>query len=66
MGISFWSAVLSGVKQSLKAGMDARKAGKTSQNGGELIWVDGELRFLHRMPNTSSHLEVKDLETVLA
>lgn len=40
-------------------------AGKTSQNGGEMIWVDGKLRFIHRMKNTNDHLEVDQLDYLL-
>lgn len=36
-------------------------AGKTSQNGGELVWVDGVLEYTHRMKNTNDHLEIEQL-----
>lgn len=58
---------VAGLKESMGAMLAAglRGGGKFSQNGGELIWVDGSLRFLHRMVDTTGHLEVKDLETEL-
>lgn len=40
-------------------------AGKTSQNGGELIWIDGKLQYIHRMRNTNDHLEVDQLDWLL-
>lgn len=40
-------------------------SGKKSQNGGELIWVDGEVKFARRMQNTRDHVEIEDLKHVL-
>lgn len=40
-------------------------SGKKSQNGGELIWVDGEIKWARRMQNTRDHVEVEELERVL-
>jgi hypothetical protein len=40
-------------------------AGKKSQNGGELIWVDGELQYIHRMKHTNDHLEMDQLDYLL-
>lgn len=40
-------------------------AGKKSQNGGELIWVGGEIQYIHRMRHTNDHLEVDQLDYVL-
>ncbi|KEQ63501.1 uncharacterized protein M437DRAFT_46712 [Aureobasidium melanogenum CBS 110374] len=41
-------------------------SGKKSQNGGELIWVDGEIQYIHRMRHTNDHLEVDQLDYVLS
>ncbi|KEQ77809.1 hypothetical protein M436DRAFT_32015, partial [Aureobasidium namibiae CBS 147.97] len=40
-------------------------AGKKSQNGGELIWVDGKIQYIHRMKHTNDHLEVDQLDFLL-
>lgn len=40
-------------------------SGKKSQNGGELIWIDGEVEWARRMQNTRDHVEVEDLKQVL-
>ncbi|KAI5208819.1 hypothetical protein E4T38_02619 [Aureobasidium subglaciale] len=41
-------------------------SGKKSQNGGELIWINSEIKWARRMLNTRDHIEVEDLELVLA
>jgi len=40
-------------------------AGVISQNGGEMIFVDGELQYMHRMRNTADHTEITDLLSIL-
>jgi hypothetical protein len=40
-------------------------SGKKSQNGGELIWIDGEVKWARRMQNTRDHVEIEDLKHVL-
>jgi hypothetical protein len=40
-------------------------AGKKSQNGGELIWFDGQLQYIHRMKHTNDHLEMDQLDYLL-
>ena len=39
--------------------------GLINQNGGEMIWIDGKLKFIHRMRNTTDHVEVEELEQIL-
>ncbi|KAH0293420.1 hypothetical protein M436DRAFT_36533 [Aureobasidium namibiae CBS 147.97] len=40
-------------------------SGKKNQNGGELIWIDGEVKWARRMQNTRDHVEIEDLKHVL-
>jgi hypothetical protein len=40
-------------------------SGKKSQNGGELIWIDGEVKWARRMQNTRDHVEIDDLKVIL-
>ncbi|KAG9636352.1 hypothetical protein KCU86_g19755, partial [Aureobasidium melanogenum] len=40
-------------------------SGKKSQNGGELIWIDGKVQWTRRMQNTRDHVEIEDLKRVL-
>ncbi|KAG9971770.1 hypothetical protein KCU78_g23499, partial [Aureobasidium melanogenum] len=40
-------------------------SGKKSQNGGELIWIDGDIQWTRRMQNTRDHVEIEDLKRVL-
>lgn len=54
----------------LISGKMAAKTMKTSgglinQNGGEMIWIDGKLKFIHRMRNTTDHVEVEELEQIM-
>ena len=54
----------------LISGKMAAKTAKSSggliqQNGGEMIWIDGKLKFIHRMRNTTDHIEVEELEQIL-
>lgn len=55
--------VMSGMKNALSA--PNASAGKKSQNGGEWIWVDGELRWARRMKHNRDHVEVDGLKKVL-
>ncbi|KAG9567843.1 hypothetical protein KCU71_g3560, partial [Aureobasidium melanogenum] len=60
---SLFKAIL--VSLGLAAKTKSIASGKKSQNGGELIWVDGEIQYMHRMRHTNDHLEVDQLEYVL-
>ncbi|QIW95633.1 hypothetical protein AMS68_001151 [Peltaster fructicola] len=55
---SAWNAITAGPSNSLKAGNFA-------QNGGELLFESGELKWCHRMKNTRDHAEVSELKQVL-
>ncbi|KAF4554867.1 Hypothetical protein D9617_3g019360 [Elsinoe fawcettii] len=39
--------------------------GVITQNGGEMIWIDGQLRFIHRMKNSTDHTETFELLRLL-
>ncbi|KAK5683471.1 hypothetical protein LTS10_005004 [Elasticomyces elasticus] len=41
------------------------KGGDFSQNGGELYFVEGELRWSHVMGHTRDHAEIEELEKVM-
>ncbi|KAF2223414.1 hypothetical protein BDZ85DRAFT_318668 [Elsinoe ampelina] len=63
---SFASVVVSSFLTNLTAGPTKLfSGGKTAQNGGELIWVNGELKFIHRMATTTGHLGVPELKAKL-
>jgi len=58
------------MKNLMISGKMAAKTGQTSgglinQNGGEMIYINGELKFIHRMRNTTDHVEVEELEQIL-
>lgn len=59
------ATVLDSLRITLAAGTKALSGGKFSQNGGEMIWVDGELQYCRKMSNTTDHLEVEDLSKEL-
>jgi hypothetical protein len=40
-------------------------SGKKSQNGGEFIFVDGNIQWARRMQSTRDHIEVDELIQVL-
>ncbi|KAI4739905.1 hypothetical protein E4T50_09646 [Aureobasidium sp. EXF-12298] len=60
---SIFKAIL--ISLGLAAKTKSISAGKKSQNGGELIWVDGKIQYIHRMKHTNDHLEVDQLEYLL-
>jgi len=58
------------MKNLMISGKMAAKTGQTSgglinQNGGEMIYINGALKFIHRMRNTTDHVEVEELEQIL-
>lgn len=61
---SIFRAIL--ISLGLAAKTKSISAGKKSQNGGEMIWIDGELQYIHRMRHTNDHLEVDQLDYVLS
>lgn len=58
---STFATVLDSLRITLASGTKALSGGKFNQNGGEMIWVDGELQYCRKMSNTTDHLEVEDL-----
>jgi AhpC/TSA antioxidant enzyme len=46
-------------------GRDGMKGGDFKQVGGEFLFVDGNVEFVHRMRNTRDHSEISELRTVL-
>ncbi|KAF4551758.1 Hypothetical protein D9617_12g036480 [Elsinoe fawcettii] len=60
---SFASVAFSSFLTNLTAGPSKLfSGGKTAQNGGELVWVNGELKYIHRMTTTMDHLGVAELK----
>ncbi|KAI5793560.1 hypothetical protein FPQ18DRAFT_332604 [Pyronema domesticum] len=50
------AGIIKGVIASLKGGVT--KGGNPTRNGGEFLWVNGNLVYAHFMQNTRDHLEV--------
>ncbi|KAI5816757.1 hypothetical protein BZA77DRAFT_219138, partial [Pyronema omphalodes] len=50
------AGIIKGVIAGLRAGVT--KGGNPARNGGEFLWVNGELKYAHCMQNTRDHLEV--------
>lgn len=63
------SSVLGGTLKSMSnmvsSGLGFLKGGDYSQNGGEWVFVDGNLEWCHRMQNTRDHAEISELGSVL-
>lgn len=63
------SSILGGTLKSMSnmvsAGTGMFKGGDYSQNGGEWVFVDGQLEWCHRMQNTRDHAELAELGNVL-
>lgn len=49
----------------LAARARSKDAGKVTQNGGEVIWSNGELEYIHRMKHPGDHIETEDLDRLL-
>ncbi|PNS14553.1 hypothetical protein CAC42_2610 [Sphaceloma murrayae] len=63
---SFGSVVVSSFMANLTAGVTKLfSGGKTNQNGGELVWEGGELKFIHRMAGTTDHMGLPALKQQL-
>lgn len=60
VAVSMWNALKSG--PSVLMG----KAGPSDQNGGELLFQQGELKWIHIMKNTADHTSLPDLKAVLS
>jgi hypothetical protein len=55
---STWTALTSGPKK-------AMSGGPAYQQGGEWLFQDGEVKWVHRMRNSADHAETKELKEVL-
>lgn len=53
---SMWAGLTSG---------HALSGGPSAQNGGEWLFQGGELKWCHRMRNSTDHTETKELKTLL-
>lgn len=62
---SVFSVILYSAWNGLKSGTKALAAGKVSQNGGEWVFENGELKWCRRMRNTTDHSEMVELKEVL-
>ncbi|KAI9680305.1 MAG: hypothetical protein M1829_001191 [Trizodia sp. TS-e1964] len=65
VGRSMLAVTLSSFVQSLRSGRGVVKGGDYWQVGGEVLFVNGEVRWIHRMRNTRDHSEVGVLAEVL-
>lgn len=62
---SFASTVWYSFVNNLTAGSMMLSGGKRAQNGGELVWQDGKLKYICRMKTTTDHMPVAELRKVL-
>ncbi|KAK8248587.1 AhpC/TSA antioxidant enzyme-domain-containing protein [Phyllosticta capitalensis] len=56
---------VAGIFQSIKSGRGALQGGDIRQIGGEVLFEDGAVTWIHRMKNTRDHSEVLELRRVL-
>lgn len=57
-------AVMKGLKQVLTWGSPIG-GGRITQLSGEFLFVDGELRWCHRMKTTNDYVEVDELKKLM-
>jgi hypothetical protein len=62
---SILSGTIKSMTNMLTAGTGIWKGGDFSQNGGEWVFVDGNLEWCHRMQHTRDHAEAADLGKIL-
>lgn len=58
-------SVVSSAWTALTAGRHVLSSGNFSQNGGELLFEAGQLKWFHAMKNTRDHAEINELEQLL-
>jgi hypothetical protein len=58
-------ALTTGVKNAVISGKHIIDGGNPSQNGGEMLFANGELVWFKRMRHTQDHTEVAELKEVL-
>jgi hypothetical protein len=64
--VSVGQSVMSSMKNMMTNGVKGiAKGGKFSQNGGEWVFQDGEVKWVRRMRGTADHALVKELREVL-
>lgn len=61
---SFWSNVVKSTWAAITSG-HALSSGPSAQNGGEWLFQGGELKWCHRMRNSTDHTDTKELKAVL-
>lgn len=59
------ASVTSSLKNVVMSGTEAFKGGNVSQNGGEMLFANGELVWFKRMRHTQDHAEIAELKEVL-
>ncbi|KUL89014.1 hypothetical protein ZTR_06006 [Talaromyces verruculosus] len=62
---SFPGAVFKDLQQRWKHGWSALKSGPSDQQGGELIFEHGKLKYAHRMQKVNDHLTADRLVAIL-
>lgn len=63
--LSLGSSFVKCMKQMWKRGLAGFKGGNWDQQGGEWIFVDGKLRYAHRMEASNDHLTADRLMDIL-
>ncbi|KAK7509701.1 AhpC/TSA antioxidant enzyme-domain-containing protein [Phyllosticta citriasiana] len=56
---------VAGIYQSIKSGRGALQGGDIRQIGGEVLFEDEQVTWIHRMKNTRDHSEIQELRRVL-
>jgi hypothetical protein len=59
------AAVVTGVKNAVTSGANIIQGGNLAQNGGEMLFANGDLVWFKRMRHTQDHAEVAELKEVL-
>ncbi|KAK5170461.1 uncharacterized protein LTR77_005049 [Saxophila tyrrhenica] len=62
---SVTSSVVSSLKNIITSGPKGFKGGNYSQNGGEWLFEDGELKWVRRMRNSADHALIEELRDAL-
>lgn len=57
--------VTDSIKNAALSGTAAFKGGNPAQNGGEMLFANGELVWFKRMRHTQDHAEIAELKEVL-
>ncbi|KAK8151220.1 AhpC/TSA antioxidant enzyme-domain-containing protein, partial [Phyllosticta citrichinensis] len=62
---SLVQSTVEGIFESIKSGRDALHGGNIKQIGGEVLFEDEQVTWIHRMKNTRDHSEIQELRRVL-